>query len=134
MFFNKFSRYFSLILPIICFLVLSIIMSIEMAFAKRAVALLVMLMAFCGVCFGVEYIVGDSAGWTQNFDYQAWASTKTVRINDALGMFLLPSFFFFNTWYVFCVHTQAFHFPSLMFYDDARSLYRSCQNFHLIWL
>ncbi|KAJ4830064.1 hypothetical protein Tsubulata_039598, partial [Turnera subulata] len=31
-----------------------------------------------------EFIVGDYAGWTLNFDYQAWAKGKDFRVGDKL--------------------------------------------------
>ncbi|XP_062086389.1 blue copper protein 1b-like [Humulus lupulus] len=32
----------------------------------------------------VDYIVGDDAGWTTNFDYQAWAQDKLFGVGDRL--------------------------------------------------
>ena len=32
-----------------------------------------------------DFIVGDDSGWTINFDYQAWAKDKVLRIGDKLG-------------------------------------------------
>ncbi|KAL4591905.1 hypothetical protein LXL04_004880 [Taraxacum kok-saghyz] len=31
-----------------------------------------------------QYVVGDNSGWTLDFDYQAWASTKAFKVGDAL--------------------------------------------------
>ncbi|KAI4386632.1 hypothetical protein MLD38_004549 [Melastoma candidum] len=31
-----------------------------------------------------DYIVGDSKGWTINYDYQAWAKDKVFRVGDRL--------------------------------------------------
>lgn len=39
------------------------------------------------VAMATEYIVGDQAGWTVNFDYQAWAKDKVFRVGDKLGTF-----------------------------------------------
>ncbi|KAJ4721287.1 blue copper protein-like [Melia azedarach] len=36
------------------------------------------------VAMATEYIVGDQAGWTVNFDYQAWAKDKVFRVGDKL--------------------------------------------------
>lgn len=32
-----------------------------------------------------QYVVGDSSGWTFDYDYQAWAKTKVFKVGDALG-------------------------------------------------
>ncbi|GJU88126.1 plastocyanin-like protein [Tanacetum coccineum] len=31
-----------------------------------------------------DYVVGDASGWTLDFDYQAWASSKTFKVGDNL--------------------------------------------------
>ncbi|KAM6556933.1 hypothetical protein CsatB_003952 [Cannabis sativa] len=33
----------------------------------------------------IDYIVGDEAGWTTNFDYQAWAQDKMFFVGDTLA-------------------------------------------------
>ncbi|KAK9276452.1 hypothetical protein L1049_005985 [Liquidambar formosana] len=31
-----------------------------------------------------EFVVGDDKGWTNNFDYQAWAKGKVFQVGDTL--------------------------------------------------
>ncbi|GJX16300.1 blue copper protein-like protein [Tanacetum coccineum] len=33
-----------------------------------------------------DYVVGDGSGWTLDFDYQAWANSKTFKVGDNLVM------------------------------------------------
>ncbi|EXB39376.1 hypothetical protein L484_025072 [Morus notabilis] len=57
-----------------------------MAFAKSISVILMLLMASCGVCFGVVYRVGDSNGWTNkaNFNFENWASSKNFHVGDVI--------------------------------------------------
>ncbi|OMO70469.1 Plastocyanin-like protein [Corchorus olitorius] len=36
------------------------------------------------IAMATTYIVGDSSGWTINFDYQAWAKDKVFYVGDKL--------------------------------------------------
>ncbi|CAB4308173.1 unnamed protein product [Prunus armeniaca] len=56
-----------------------------MALGKSTLVFMVML-ALCGVCFGVVYRVGDSSGWSSRglVDYNEWTSTKDFHVGDTL--------------------------------------------------
>ncbi|XP_060959707.1 blue copper protein-like [Cannabis sativa] len=47
------------------------------------VAIFVFAMAV-NVCYAVDYIVGDSAGWNPAVDFNAWAASKTFTVRDSL--------------------------------------------------
>ncbi|ERM95344.1 hypothetical protein AMTRI_Chr04g183100 [Amborella trichopoda] len=51
--------------------------------ARAAVSLLLFVAAAVPI-MAVDYTVGDSAGWTTNFDYTTWASGKTFATGDNL--------------------------------------------------
>ncbi|KAL6005144.1 hypothetical protein ACLOJK_005706 [Asimina triloba] len=45
---------------------------------------LIALLLFPAVSLAKEFIVGDEAGWTINFDYQKWAAGKDFMVGDKL--------------------------------------------------
>ncbi|GKV12722.1 hypothetical protein SLEP1_g23839 [Rubroshorea leprosula] len=51
-----------------------------------AVAFLLLLVASPTV-YAVNYIVGDSSGWSQGVDYSTWAQGKTFNVGDTLCKF-----------------------------------------------
>lgn len=53
-----------------------------------ATAFVMLLVAAAPAAYATQYVVGDSAGWT-NFgtDYGTWASGKTFAVGDTLGEF-----------------------------------------------
>ncbi|XP_060676311.1 blue copper protein-like [Ziziphus jujuba] len=57
-----------------------------MGFSSNSM-ILVLLLSFCGSCFGAFYKVGDSQGWTSkgSVDYKTWASTKQFQVGDVLN-------------------------------------------------
>jgi hypothetical protein len=55
----------------------------------------VLLLAF-PYAFATDFTVGDASGWTQGVDYTKWASGKTFKVGDNLGMYAsLLNFIFF---------------------------------------
>lgn len=56
-----------------------------MASNNLLVVLAIAVVVFPSVTMATEYWVGDSKGWTVNFDYQAWASDKMFMVGDVLG-------------------------------------------------
>lgn len=36
-----------------------------------------------------EFLVGDTMGWTINFDYESWAKGKEFHVGDKLGKLAL---------------------------------------------
>lgn len=40
------------------------------------------------IAIAKEFVVGDSSGWTNDFDYQDWAKDKVFRVGDKLGIHL----------------------------------------------
>lgn len=40
------------------------------------------------MAFATDYLVGDTSGWTINFDYQAWAKDKVFYVGDKLGIYI----------------------------------------------
>lgn len=68
-----------------------------MELGKRAVVLVMMMVALCGVvAMGEVYKVGESNGWTNTapiFDYKAWAASKTFHVGDTISAFSLFSLF-----------------------------------------
>ncbi|XP_059290373.1 mavicyanin-like [Lycium ferocissimum] len=46
--------------------------------------LLVVVMATLGSTMAVVYQVGDSVGWTFNYNYEQWASSKNFQLGDVL--------------------------------------------------
>ncbi|KAK4380290.1 hypothetical protein RND71_002152 [Anisodus tanguticus] len=46
--------------------------------------LLVVIMATLGSTMAAVYEVGDSTGWTFNYNYEQWASSKSFQLGDTL--------------------------------------------------
>jgi len=40
---------------------------------------------YASLASATTYTVGDSQGWTTNFDYSTWASGKSFAVGDKLG-------------------------------------------------
>lgn len=59
--------------------------------ALAAVCLIVSLLAVPAVCantdYSIDYIVEDSAGWSQGVDYEIWASRKRFSVGDNLSKY-----------------------------------------------
>ncbi|GMN32463.1 hypothetical protein TIFTF001_003689 [Ficus carica] len=55
-----------------------------MATSKQLLIALSIMAIFVPSISVVEFIVGDEAGWTINFDYQAWAQGKEFHVGDKL--------------------------------------------------
>jgi len=58
----------------------------------------VLMLAFPNA-FATDFTVGDDSGWNQGVDYTKWASGKTFKVGDNLGMYesilcLILHFFF----------------------------------------
>ncbi|KAL5709017.1 hypothetical protein ACHQM5_019753 [Ranunculus cassubicifolius] len=51
---------------------------------KTFCVMLVALVALPSIVLATDYIVGDKAGWTIGFDYQAWARGKEFLVGDRL--------------------------------------------------
>lgn len=49
--------------------------------------LAILLVSLPALVRGTVHVVGDSFGWTRNFDYAAWAKGRHFRVGDKLGMF-----------------------------------------------
>lgn len=62
-----------------------------MDFAKNnGSMILVLVMAFSGLCYGAVYKVGDGHGWTgRGVDYNAWAATKSFHVGDVISQLSL---------------------------------------------
>ncbi|KAE8673857.1 Major facilitator superfamily protein [Hibiscus syriacus] len=58
-----------------------------------AQAFLLLMAALLRFSYAAVYKVGGSAGWTTigNIDYKQWAATKTFKLGDIIGEFLLLS-------------------------------------------
>lgn len=56
-----------------------------MASSKQLVIILAIIAILVPSISAVEYVVGDDKGWTNNFDYQAWAQGKEFHVGDKLG-------------------------------------------------
>lgn len=37
-----------------------------------------------------QHVVGGSQGWDESVDLDSWASGRTFKVGDQLGMFLFP--------------------------------------------
>lgn len=56
--------------------------------SKQALAIFTILLALqLSTSQAKEFIVGDDASWTTNFDYQAWAKDKVFHVGDTLGIY-----------------------------------------------
>ncbi|KAL6348920.1 hypothetical protein AAG906_033576 [Vitis piasezkii] len=53
--------------------------------STKAFIIIAMAAVFLPSILGKEFIVGDSTGWTTNFDYQAWAQDKHFQVGDKLA-------------------------------------------------
>ncbi|KAF9592283.1 hypothetical protein IFM89_013509, partial [Coptis chinensis] len=48
------------------------------------VTLAIVAVVLPSVALATEFVVGDAAGWTNDFDYVAWAKDKEFRVGDSL--------------------------------------------------
>lgn len=55
--------------------------------ARSVAALLIFLLAV-PTAHAVDYIVGDSSGWSTGVNYNKWASGKTFAVGDNLSILL----------------------------------------------
>jgi hypothetical protein len=54
--------------------------------ANSLLLLVALVVAGCtALASATTYTVGDSQGWTTNFDYSTWASGKSFAVGDKLG-------------------------------------------------
>lgn len=56
-----------------------------MAFSQFLVSLAIVAVVLPMIAGAKVFKVGDEAGWTPNFDYQAWAAGKEFWVGDELG-------------------------------------------------
>lgn len=54
--------------------------------SSKTFIIIAMATVFLPSVLGKEFIVGDSTGWTTNFDYQAWAKDKHFQVGGTLGI------------------------------------------------
>lgn len=55
--------------------------------ARSVAALLIVLLAV-PEAYAVDYIIGDSSGWSTGVDCNKWASSKTFAVGDNLNILL----------------------------------------------
>lgn len=65
-----------------------------------------MMAAVAAPALGVDYVVGDEAGWKLNVNYTAWAQGKEFHVGDRLSkpLFLL-NLFVYTYIYDICIYT-----------------------------